>query len=163
MLTQAWWSKWLNFIGFLRDGANQTLARREELIGREFHLDGEQFVDDYIRGKQSMVNMAEDKRKAIILAVNASTWYLLCFLYADPTEELPLPCIMPSSEILFHIQQKERRDTDLSLHSEANSTNTVLRKQREEPKQNIVINQNHYYIQQMNVQKERNTSTTQST
>lgn len=144
VITKTWYSKWLNFLNQLRDSRQQSLEREEELLRRAFHSDGEQFIETYIKGGKSVPNFPHEKRQDVIDLVTAPMWYFFYFLYADPGESKPPPCIMLSPEIPNHVKDREQnRSVDASMSTSS----------RRDGKQNIVINQNHIYIQQLNVQK----------
>lgn len=61
----------------------------------DFKQDHEQFVNQYVKGIESLANIGYMEREKILEKVNAKTWYLLRFLYGDDDRgDSPPPCIM---------------------------------------------------------------------
>lgn len=87
--------------------SGKSYEYQEEQLRRAFHNDQEEFVDTYVRGSGSVSKMAQADQNSLFDLVPAHLWYFFYYLYSDPNEELPPPCIMPASELPHH--KKERQ------------------------------------------------------
>lgn len=117
VITKSWQAKWINFLNQLQDSrSTKSIDREQELLRQAFHLDGEEFIDTYIKGQTSLSNMPRSKREAIFDLVPAQMWYFFYFLYCDPHEPQPPPCIMLSPEVPNHVKDREQnRSMDASM------------------------------------------------
>lgn len=102
----------------------------------------QQLVDEYVVGSNHVSHLSIQEKAEIYDLVNFKTWYFYFFLYGEISSSKSAPCLVLSDELEHHLKEKENR-----LENMSQSTRMDRRSER----QSVIINQNHYHIEQMNV------------
>ena len=145
LISKQFLNKWLKYIDKMQQNSNQM---QEDLaMQKRFAHEQAQLVEELVQSDKP----AEDSYEV----VNMKAWYLMQFLYGDQTGKSVIHCVIPTSELDNHIAFRENCLSSSITPKQYSQSGMRSRGGRrgitKETPQNVIINQNHYHIEQMNV------------
>ena len=101
-----WLNKWHYSIQSMKDNSALDVHRHQKQLTTDLKQDSQSFVNQYIKGIESLANIGYIERESIVEPVNSNTWYLIRFIYGDRDESEIPACIMKTSDINMHLADR---------------------------------------------------------